>query len=88
VTTPDAAHYFASFRQERELLMRERWTGRLYADLVAEMGWGGNSMTTPSAPGETRSAVTFGVNDPISGCVDSFVVINGDEPIINTYYCR
>lgn len=88
VPAPELADSFASVRQEREAQMRERWAGRLYADLVAEMGRTGESMTVPSKRGETRSAVVFGINDPLSGCVDSFVVINGDEPIIGDYYCR
>ncbi len=80
--------YYANFRHDREVLMRSRWTGRLYVDLVADMGRDGVSMTTPDSSGQTSSAVIFGINDPISGCVDSFVVINGDEPIIEDYYCR
>ncbi len=85
---PEASGSFASVRQEREAQMRARWAGHLYAELVAEMGREGASMTTPNAQGEPRSAVIFGVNDPLSGCVDSFVVINGDEPLIGNYYCR
>lgn len=84
----DQPDYYAKFRHDREELMRARWTGRLYVDLVAEMGREGVSMTMPSGGGQTNSAVIFGINDPVSGCVDSFVVLNGDEPIIENYYCR
>lgn len=88
--TPGAAMAddFARMRYERAVQMRERWTGHLFADLVTEMGRSGESMTAPNSQGRTRSAVVFGVNDSRSGCIDAFVVINGEEPIIQNYYCR
>ncbi|MEH6472386.1 MAG: hypothetical protein V7752_14145 [Halopseudomonas sp.] len=88
VSQTEKTDFYSSFRHDRELEMRERWAGRLYADLVAEMGHEGESMTTPNSQGRTSSAVVFGVNDPISGCVDSFIIINGEEPIIDNYFCR
>ena len=88
VPLPEASDSHTSARQLRQLQMRERWSGCLYVELVEEMGYSGESMTTPSISGMTHSAVTFGVNDSTSGCLDSFVIINGDEPLIDTYHCR
>ena len=88
IPKPGTTDSFASARQGREAQMRERWEGRLYAELVKEMGRTGESMTVISKRGETRSVIIFGINDPLSGCIDSFGVINGDEPIIDSYSCR
>ncbi|MBC8210613.1 MAG: hypothetical protein H8E21_06050 [Gammaproteobacteria bacterium] len=88
IPKPETMDSFTSARQSREAQMRERWEGHLYAELVKEMGRTGNSMTVPSKRGENRSLIIFGINDPISRCIDSFGVINGDEPIIDSYSCR
>lgn len=88
VPKPETTDSSASARQAREAQMRERWEGRLYAELVKEMGRTGKSMTVPSKWGDIRSVIIFGINDPLSGCIDSFGVINGDEPMIDSYSCR
>lgn len=88
VPKPETTDSFASARQSREAQMRERWEGHLYAELVKEMGRTGKSMSVPNKWGESRSVIVFGINDPLSGCIDSFGVINGNEPIIDNYSCR
>ncbi|MEH6826406.1 MAG: hypothetical protein V7629_21165 [Motiliproteus sp.] len=73
--------------QGQEQVMRKRWMDKPYRELVAHMGREGLVMDIPRYGWPPSSAVVYGYNEA-TGCVDSFLVMHGEEPMIKDYFCR
>ncbi len=67
--------------------MRKQWADKPYRELVKHMGREGVVMDIPRYGWPASSAVVYGV-DSATGCVDAFLVLHGEEPLIKDYFCR
>ena len=72
----------------RERVMHERWAGRDYQELIAELGPPVYEMTIPRYGWPNSRALLYGTDEE-SGCVDAFLIVKGDERTwVEDYYCR
>ncbi|HEY5718733.1 MAG TPA: hypothetical protein VIS52_09580, partial [Motiliproteus sp.] len=62
----------------REKIMHDRWAGRDYNELIAELGPPVHEMTIPRYGWPNSSALLYGL-DAKSGCVDAFLIVKGED---------
>ena len=74
-------------RMQRELAMNLQWQNRSFSELKAALGQPVLVMHIPGGGNPPGFAAVYGV-DPVSGCIDAFALLYGNDPIVRVYYCR
>ena len=71
----------------REAAMNRRWQNRPLSELKLAMGEPRLLMQIPGGGNPPGFAAVYGV-DQATGCIDSFALFHGRDPLIRVYHCR
>lgn len=72
----------------REHQLASYWRGRTLDELKAVFGEPEMTMSIPRYGWPASYAAFYGVPDAETGCIDSFLIIDGEQPWVQNYFCR
>jgi hypothetical protein len=76
-----------STRLGREVNMNRRWQNHRLSELRSTLGQPQLLMSIPGGGNPPGFVAVYG-QDALSGCLDAFAFVYGEDPIIRVYHCR